>query len=385
MQEQTFLSEAEKVLSKAWGDDLRLTILDQQAEHEHVLRLAVEGAALDRPQTVILKRWRIPGEERFSAEFSASHFFNDWAGLEFLSTVLGDETLTPKIYAGNQTHGFFLMEDLAGTEPLSDTLWNQNRAQATAVLIRYGEFLGRLHGKTWEHLDTYTNIRQGLGREYPLPQPDYLLSLQEAVNTMEKLNFKIPSSARDDLSETANFLSQPENLLTFTHGDPVLSNIIAQPGSWRLIDFEAARFRPALLEGSYPRLYFPTSGLKNVFRIPEALWRQAETAYRNVFSHYHPAAKNDAVYGTGMMAACVFWVLDFCHGWLERALVGSGPPVMIKRIRQCMIARSETLIKTSLEFQGSVNIRNMVEKAVQKWRASWPAEDCDLPVYPAFR
>jgi hypothetical protein len=218
------------------------------------------------------------------------------------------------------------------------------------VLIRYGKLLGLLHGTTFGHLDTYSKIRDMLGADHPLQAPNYLNVMQSAVDALTKIDVEVSQSAHDDIRNAAAILSQPGKFMSFTHGDPVFSNIIDWQGSWRLINFKAVRFRHALWEGIYPRMFFPTSGLKYVLRIPEETWRQAETAYRQALSQYCDAARDDSNYGRAVTAACVFWALDFCQRWFESTIVGNALSVMVKRIRQCIIARAETLVVTSREF-----------------------------------
>src|SRR5664279_5243947 len=112
MSEQTLLSKVESALSSAWGGSVQLSFKEQIEEHPHVARLTVQKAPASAPKTVMLKRSRGEGEERFNPEASLSHFFNEWANIEFLSTLLGDQFLAPKIYAGDQTEGFFVTEDM---------------------------------------------------------------------------------------------------------------------------------------------------------------------------------------------------------------------------------------------------------------------------------
>jgi len=62
--QETF-HDVERALFSAWGGSVRLGLLERMEEHEHVARLAVQHAIPGAPQTVILKRWRSPGDDRF--------------------------------------------------------------------------------------------------------------------------------------------------------------------------------------------------------------------------------------------------------------------------------------------------------------------------------
>ncbi|MEO8392359.1 MAG: phosphotransferase [Chloroflexota bacterium] len=383
MSEQTLLSKVESALSSAWGGSVELSFQERIEDHPHVARLTVLKAPASAPKTVILKRSRGEGEERFT-EASASHFFHEWANTEFLTTLLGDQQLAPQIYAGDRTERFFVLEDLGDSVPLNQALWGGDSSLATQVLIHYGELLGRLHGETASHFDDYTQIQQRLNPSLALPPETYMDYFRDQITNLERLGIELPPSALSEIQEAAAKLSHPNDFSAFTHGDPVFGNIIDWQGRWRFIDFEAARFRNALLEGIYPRLFFPTSGLRDVMRIPEAVWRQSETAYRTVLSQYLPVASDDALYGSGMTAACAFWTLTFTETWLERIIAGNLPPEMLNRIRQCAIARFESLVTTSQEFQSLMSLGDFCAGLAAKFRAQWGDEACNLPLYPAF-
>lgn len=384
MSEQTLLSQVESTLSSAWGGSVQLSFQERIEEHPHVARLTVQKAPASAPKTIILKRSRIEGEERFNPELSASHLFNEWANMEFLLSILGDRSPAPQIYAGDQREGFFVTEDFGDNVPLKQALWGGDSSKAAQTLIHYGEMLGQLHGKTASHFEDYTRIQHRLNPDYSPPSINYAEYFRNPVISLERLGIELPPSALEDIHEAAGKLSSPNNFSAFTHGDPVFSNIIDWQGRWRFIDFEAARFGNALLEGSYPRLFFPTSGLHDVMRIPEDVWRQSESAYRTVLSQYLPVAKDDSLYGSALTAACVFWVLVFSEQWLERAIIGNLPPEMLNRIRQCAIARFESFVIASREFQTLTNLGDFFEGLRAKLHSQWDEDACNLPLYPAF-
>ena len=147
MNQETF-RDVERILSAAWGGPVHLAFLERMEEHEHVARLAVRRAPPGAPQTVILKRWRSPTDDRFSPDASASHLFNDWAGLAFLDQVFGDASPAPRVYAGDPDAGFFVVEDLPGTDPMSEALWNSDATRAADALVRYAELLAQIHSHT---------------------------------------------------------------------------------------------------------------------------------------------------------------------------------------------------------------------------------------------
>ncbi len=378
------LTPVEKVLSQAWGGPVRLSLQSPIDDHPQVARLIVQEAPAHAPPTVMLKRWRQARENRYVPGDSSEHLYTDWAGMNFLTALQGSASLAPRVFAGDRTAGFFVAEELAGTFPLEAALWGHAASAATQALIMYGEMLGRLHSVTAQHFQLYADLRRQLSTSYSPDTEDFHPYFQAFAQALRRLGFALPPAARADLSAAAALLSEPGSFSTFTHGDPVFTNVIACQGRWRLIDFEAARFRHALLEGAFPRMLFPTSGLALVFRLPEVVWRQAEAAYRATLLHNVPIADLAASWGPGLAAACAFWVLSFCDLWLARALTGAGPADQLPHIRQCALARLELFIMTAREHESLLGLSAFCEALATDLRARWPAEDCQLPLYPAF-
>lgn len=384
MLEKTLLVKVERALSDAWGGDVRLSFLSNFKDHPHVARLTVAQAPTSMPLTVIIKRWRVEGEERYDPGFSLIGLHNDWASMEFLATVMGDESPGPRFYVGDLHEGFIVMEDLAGQDSPAEALQNGNSAEATQALIMYGKLLGQLHSRTAGHLDLYTEMRKRLNTDYHFQPENYIEIFEGIVTALKEIAISVPPAALRDIQEAAELLSRPGDFVAFTHGDPVFSNIINHQSHWRLIDFEAARLRHALYEGAYLRMLFPTSGLLYVQRIPESIWRQAEATYRATLSEFLPAARDISRYGPATTAACAFWILSFCGSWLERAMGGESDPERLSHIRRCIIARCESFVATTQEFQSMGSLGEFIASLTDRFRSQWPQTDCELPLYPAF-
>ena len=241
--------------------------------------------------------------------------------------------------------------------------------------------LAHLHGKTLGQSEILTAMRESSVR---FNSANFFQFFESSLETLERLGFKLSQAALKDVEQAADILSNPGVFSAFTHGDPVFSNIIEWQGRWRLIDYEGSRFGHALWEGVNPRLYFPTSGLIHVFRIPESAWRKAEEAYRNTFSKYCPSALDDAIYGSALTAACAGWTLTWCQGHLSlEAAVTSNEP-WVNQLRQRILARFDIFILTSKEFQSLTALGEEFEKLITDLRSQWTPEADQLPFYPAF-
>lgn len=242
--------------------------------------------------------------------------------------------------------------------------------------------LAHLHGKTLGHSDILSAMRESSSRSYSVNFPQLF---ESSLKTLERLGYKLSQAALRDVEQAADVLSNPGVFSAFTHGDPVFNNIIKWQGHWRLIDFEGAHFGHALWEGVNPRLYFPTSGLLNVFRIPEPAWRKAEGAYRNTFSKYCPSASDDASYGSALTAACAGWALTWCQGHLSLDTAVTSNQPWVNQLRQRLLARFDIFILTSKEFQSLIGLGEVFEKLTIDLRSQWAPEADHLPCYPAFQ
>lgn len=378
------LFKVEQVLSAAWRGEVRLAQLHSYDDHPHVSRLNVVQAPAGAPETVFLKRARAEGEDRFDAGCSIDQLFNDWASLEFLHSVFSAEPICPRLIAGSREAGLLVLEDLTGERPLEQLLQAGKAGQAARALVDYARLLGRLHGGTAGRLAGFVAARQRFHSEESALPENYVDEFRYQTDDLARLGLPVPPPALLELQQAANRLTQPGDFCAFTHGDAVFSNIIERQGRLQLLDFEAGRFRHALYEGAFLRMHFPTSGLLYVRRIPDAVWRQAETAYRETLSVFLPAVKDDACFGPAITAACAFWVLSFYAVWLERASDEGIDADRLAHLRRCLIMRGELFAATTREFHCMPQLGEYVVSVVSRLRAQWQPTDCELPLYPAF-
>jgi hypothetical protein len=363
---------------------VRLQLQEVFGEHPHVIRLRVKQAPGSTPPTVIVKISRIAGQSPDCEVGSHNAFFRDWASLEFLQSILGDEKVAPRIFTGNINEGYFVMEDLGNGSPLENALWNGAFPEALQAMSQYGAMMGLLHGVSVGKNDLFNIVCDKMMAGYNLESENFHHHLEKYIADMSKLEIIFPAPALNELWDAAEVLTRPGNLNVFTHGDPVGGNILGAGDLWRWIDFEAGRFQNGLIEGVYPRMMFPTSGLTRVMGVPEMVWRVAEAAYRSKLGEYIPEVKDEAVFGRSITAACAFWLLDTCAAWLSHALAGGFSAERVSRVRQCVIDRIERFIITSHEFHRMTRLCEEVEKLARRFRSQWPDADCELPFYPAF-
>jgi len=132
-------------------------------------------------------------------------------------------------------------------------------------------------------------------------------------------------------------------------------------------------------------MFFPTSGLNLVHRIPETIWRQAEEAYRTALSQACSAAADEAMYGAGLAAACACWALALCHGNLSLETAVASDQPWVDLVRQRHTARLEQFVQATVEFGSLAALGAAFADLLSDWRSRWPTEAIELPFYPAFQ
>jgi hypothetical protein len=383
------LQQAEDALSEAWDGAVRLSHPCLLGYRKHISRLEVLEAPTGTPKMVILKHGHREGDvEGFDPNDAriaspADCLFNDWASLALLTRIFGDESPAPRLYAGNNEIGFIIIEDLPGDDPLRQALGGNDPVQAEQFLLRYAEELARIHARTLGRSESFISLRRGLGN-YALQGLDWYAGyLQESLEVLEPLNIELTAGVFVKVQQVAEALAQPGVFSGFTHGDPTFSNLVEFNGRLRLFDFEYARFRHVLIEGAYPRMVFPTSGLLFVKSLPEVVWRKAESAYRAVLAMDCPAALDEKTYGPAMTAACAFWALPLCQKWLEQAIRGDDPRISV--LRQCVLAWFDLFVLTTREFQSFPALGDTMASLSAELRSRWPTGHDGLPRYPVFQ
>lgn len=384
MIDRSLLFQIELSLSEAWGGEVRLLLQKILAETPHVIRLRCIQAPDLSPPTVIVKKNRFAGQNSVSDVGLHNLFFRDWASLEFLQNIMGDETVAPRVFTGNKDEGYFVMEDLGNEAPLVNVLRNGAFSEASQAMSQYGALLGLLHGVSAGKSEPFNQVYQKMMAGCCLEPEKFHHLFEMFIQNLRKLEIVFPATALDELWDAAEILEHTDRLNVFTHGDPVGGNILNSGGRWRMVDFEAGRFQNGFIEGVFPRMIFPTSGLDMVMGMPEKAWRAAETEYLLKVGETIPEVQDEVVRGVAITAACAFWLLVTWDSWMEHALVGDFSADRVRRVRQCVIARMERFIITSHEFRGMTRLGDEIEKLVRRLRSVWPNEDCDLPFYPAF-
>lgn len=380
------LPYVEATLSRAWDGTVKLALRETLDNRPHVARLDVLESPPGTPKTLILKRKRVKGEVAYDPDFSDGGILNTWAALEFIAEVFGSGSPAPRLYAGDSKKHFVVIEDLQDGDTLESILNGDDPERAEQALRRYGAGLGRLQAGTLGRSRAFISRRENLGPRQWLDTSEYLMWLPENLKALEALNFDVEAAAYDDAQAAARQLAQPDGFSALNHSDPQPGNIwIGHAGGFCWLDLEGAHFGHAFIEGVNSRLGFPTNAVLHMRRIPEALWRQAEEAYRAELMKGLPEAADAQIFGSAMTAACSWWVLGFCARYLALALGDDLPPHERNHLRQVVIGWIGTLAECAGEFGSLPALGETFTRIGRNLRSRWPLEARELPLYPAFQ
>lgn len=385
---------AERVLASTFGGPIQRGAGTNLAGREHVFRFEVLDGPAAAPPSVVIKRARTwPGVYDPASTDPANpawSLLDDWASLQLLTDVAGDVALAPRFIGGDKHVGLIAIEDLGSGERPDQLLLGSDAGALETALVELAARLGTLLARTSGQQREFERIRDGLGPRRP-PDDDPIVALVPALRaTIDLLGLAPPPGLDDDLRTLTVAIQHPGPFLAFIHGDPCPDSWLRVDGKLRLLDFERAQFRHALLDGVYGRIHFPTCWCVN--RIPAHLPPRMEVAYRAELRKGCPEADDETLFGRAVVVACAFWTVRMCD-WIGQRRAGYEPAAPIQRdhvwgsatMRQRVLARSDLLTRTTQEFSYLEAIGATFAAIATRLRTVWPPAADAMPLYPAFR
>lgn len=376
----------EELLTEVWGNEVQLApnATDLQASgRTQVYRFSLLEKPVDAPQHVIVKAMPMT-EGIFEASNTAPEdsfqlFFNDWAGLQFLSEIAAHPALAPHFYAGNKAHGLIVMEDLGTGHGLHHLLLADNPEAAVEAAVEYAATVGKMHAATIGKQEAFFHIRKALG---PVDIPDYAWISSALWETIHTLNVAPAAGIEDELKQLTSTMENPGPFSAYTHGDPCPDNILLGT-SVKLFDFEYGAYRHALIEGVYARMPFPTCWC--VSRLPAHSIHRMETSYRIELAKGCPEAHDDRLFAQAIAAACAYWTINDCrflHRHLEKDWQWSPG---LATARQRFLLRFDVAREAIEACEYLQAIGKTFERIAGRLRELLPPEADQMPYYPAFR
>ena len=377
------VSAAERVLSSTRARDVRLadvTCLSDDDRRNLLLRCRdVDGGDSFIIKKVVAEQYN-PDD---ATSWDTTRFFSDWAGAEFLSAVLATPR-TAAFHGGDRTLGFFILEDLGQHRSLVEPLLEESAAGAQNALLAYSASLGRVHAGTIGQAATFEQLLQRLNPQVSIFAPaleDFGERVQEVRASLNGMGVSIETGFDRDAACVVSAIEHPGPFLSYIHGDPCPDNVSWNGEDVRLIDFEFGGFGHALMDAAYGRMIQPSCWCAN--QLPDDIVVRMESVYRAELVKGCPEAQDDRIFEAALAAACGAWMLNSLSRSLVRALE-VDTTWGIATVRQRMLARLQTFIATSEQFDQLPALRGTANALLDILRTKWP-DTPPMPPYPAFR
>ena len=410
----------EELLTATYQTSVSLTWSQWMPGRSNICRFTVRKGPAELGNSLIVKR--LPTAQVDLANSSSYpspryRFFNDWAGLQFLSEVVHGASLSPRLYAAqhataDRATDLIVMEDFKTERDVSSFLKGKEPRLAEEILLLWAGALGNLHASTVGKEALFKLIRDELAPRRP--SWGWVPHWQRLPATYEKLVQTLPEDIKQTgferfhwmhfvLHQTASVLSVPVSptaaaeletviqalctpgpFLAYTHGDPCPGgNCLVMGKEVRLVDFENGDYRHALFDIVYARIGFPTCWESML--LPHSSILCIEQAYRAEFVKGCPEASDNRRFAQELVHACAYWTLMLCQ-FNAIAQFPTGDRYW-KPYRMCqrILTRFERFAQTTIEFGYLESLGSLFAAMASTLRERWPAHAQLLPVYPALR
>lgn len=335
-----------------------------------VARAHLAGAGARR--TVIVK-WVRAGDGA-GARSEGWRVGAERAALQFLSDDLG-LAIAPRVIAADLTAGFLVLEDLAPRVALDHLICRDGAAAHLDRLAAFARTMGELGAATAGRGATYHARCAALGS----PRPAAIVDAQsrsarlwnQGRDVAALLGTPITGPAASELAAAVDELNSPGPFLALSNGDAECNNILVHesgPVDARLIDFEAAGYRHALLDAVC--LYVPGP---RWISVGDPAVSGLAGQYRRALARGIPQAQEDRRYGFALAAACTSWALLRSR---RIAVLDERPPGDASRLQ--LVGTLESAARTAEAGHALPQLAGWLWSAARTLRRRWPDADLDL-------
>jgi hypothetical protein len=238
------------------------------------------------------------------------------------------------------------MADLGATGNVLNALTGDSSAAAEEAVLGWAHAVGSFHAATVGRRDQFDAVRKHLGpiEDNTVP-PNYGAAFADMC---AKVGVQISTDAEAEGDGVASIPYDRGPFDALTPGDTCLDNNMRTSSGWKLLDFEFARFRNALLDVSYLRSLLPTCW--GVGRIPIGLIQQAEALYLETLKPACPEAADSLLFSRELVEACAYWVAEpFVKWFMPKALDEDWERGYVT-VRQRIITRFDVFSEMTREF-----------------------------------
>jgi len=379
-------SVLESGLSARLGHPIRLGI-EREVRAGRVFRYSVDpaggGTAPDGIPTGLIAKAIPPLERSVTTE---RQFANEVAALVFLAAYCPE--MAPRLLFADPDTLVLGMEDLGGLPSLSDILTGSNATRATEGMVELARTIGRLHcrsvGRSEDYylaLERIADVDRESDRFF-IRHRDVRGCLDEVSDLTHRLGLSRPDGKVAAEFECAmELLREPDDCLAFTTGDPCPDNEFIDNGAVRLIDFEVAGFRHALLDVAYFVLPFPNCWCWR--RLPDSVTAAMVGVYRSEVRSAMPSIAGEEDFDAALVQCCLAWLVFhlatrlpwICDGNREHGLFNE---------RERLLAILRNFVELPATYVVAPGAHAWMVALASQLARRWPEETGPIQLYPAF-
>ncbi len=324
---------------------------------------SVMRCQLEQARASVIVKWRRGGAVRSDPR----QILVEHAGLSFLQDI--GVASGPRLLASDLAAGVLVLEDLAPRRPLDRQIREAGVAGAWPGLAAFARATGELAALTTGRGAAFEAclIRSGAS---PIDQRTAEAQATLAMmRRLDALGLPLGRPVEGDLETAFGVLQAPGPFQAFSNGDCEANNFLTAGGEGRLIDFEAAGFRHALVDAA--ALHVPGPAWLTVAGPSQQA--ELEQIYRTALATGVAAAEDDAVFGLGMAAACLTRACDRLTRFARLEDRPSGEPSRLQ-----MVSALEAAADAASRHRRLPHLAGWARRAGAWLRRRWPDADRDL-------
>lgn len=263
-----------------------------------------------------------------------------------------------------------IMEDLVDATLLWEMLKDNDPAAGDAYRA-FAKTMARLHTSTRPSLERWNGHRQQVGLPHTVARHEDidLATWEWDLRTFTAVGVEATAGAQRDFDTARSVLTNPGPFLAFSNGDPGANNFMFTSDDGRLIDFESAHFRHALLDAAC--LHVQHSVWMTIAR-PERYG--VVDVYRAGLAEAIPEAEDDALFGLGIAGASALRATERLRRFPKLDARPAG-----HESRRQMLATTETAGSAILEYGVLRDLAGWLMDVSLALRRRWPDADVSFP------
>jgi len=260
--------------------------------------------------------------------------------------------------------------------PLSDLLQRPEPNPARAGLQLFARTLGLLAASTVGRKDAYYGRRRALGPVEPAADRDLYggawgdsaAKWPDTSKHAEALGVAPSRMAEAEMAEVFGVLAEPGAFLAFSNGDAGANNFLVDADDGRLIDFEFAGYRHAVIDAV--SLYVPGPMWLTV---GDPVADGLEDIYRRALAEGIPEAADDRMFGRGIVAACLAFAIERLSRFPR---LDARPPGRDSRAQ--MVSTLESAARAAEHHRSLPALAGWARAVAASLRRRWPDADRDF-------